>query len=348
MGSGRAINFQPIQNPDFLRQRASWIRNTLDPMVAREGPHAIGCDVLLELDELLRRLLDSKVSIEDIRYSRIHLAIQDIAGKATRWPCKVIERCDELLDMWDNDYGDFNGEALRTLLYEPGGRFHGIARPEDFTDTKLLTRWLQTPSVVLDPDRAKMTGDLGFAAGDWWINTMFAFRDGIIDSGDSRPGTVADSDGVYALLLVDDVEIWGPSFDTFTYRPVTNNHGVLKLIAGTEESRRPVRVLRSHGVRSFWAPRAGVRYDGLHKVSGWRIYQKQGAGRMICEITFKRLPCSTTADSILSRPFAEEIEDYKEYKKMRREAREKPSMHRAFRDMLDLDGTRARRGSMRV
>jgi hypothetical protein len=59
----------------------------------------------------------------------------------------------------------------------------------------------------------------------------------------------------------------------FTYRSTRGDSRRYLLCAGTLASRRPIRVLRSHTLRSFFAPRAGVRYDGLYKVSGWRITQ---------------------------------------------------------------------------
>ena len=49
----------------------------------------------------------------------------------------------------------------------------------------------------------------------------------------------------------------------FVYRARSNDKGRYRLTAGTPESRHPVRILRSHTLRSFYAPKAGLRYDGL-------------------------------------------------------------------------------------
>lgn len=43
------------------------------------------------------------------------------------------------------------------------------------------------------------------------------------------------------------------------------------------------------------------------------------------EITFKRLPSEPSMETVLCRPWREEAEDYKEYKRLRQLAREKPS-----------------------
>ena len=85
-----------VYNPDFLRQQTRWIRDDLDPQVARDGPDALHSNDILTLDEFLRRLLVSKLPLEDIRFSRLHLAVLAICARATRWPTKLIEKAEAL------------------------------------------------------------------------------------------------------------------------------------------------------------------------------------------------------------------------------------------------------------
>jgi len=92
---------------------------------------------------------------------------------------------------------------------------------------------------------------------------MFAFHSGMIDTAEPGYGIVADSDGVYALLMTDQDEISSPTPETFTYRARADDKGRYRLTSGTPDSRSQVRVLRSHTLRSFWSPKVGVRYDGL-------------------------------------------------------------------------------------
>ncbi|KAK3725463.1 hypothetical protein LTR37_000433 [Vermiconidia calcicola] len=295
-----------VYDPDFLLQKARWIRDELDPQVARDGPDALHSDNILTLDELLRRLLISRIVLEDIRFSRLHLAIISMSGRATRWPKKLIDRAES---------------KLGSPLYEPGGRLHGICKPEDFSREKILIKWLKTPGVKLSPLLARRVGDLGFKPGDWWISALFAFKDGIIDSADPSGGVIADANGAYAILMTKDEEVNGPSFDSFTYRARDNDRGRYRLTSATRESRQPIRVLRSHSLKSFWSPRAGVRYDGLHVVTGWSIVKTPNSKAMVYEITFKRLPSKPSQDVILRRPFSDEVEDYKEYNFIREAVR---------------------------
>ena len=150
---------------DFLLQRARWIRDTLDRQVARDGPDALTSDDLLTMDDLIRKLMDCENSREDIRYSRIHLAIKIVTGFATRWPTKLIERCETLQAAWLSKFGDLPG-VFDGLLYEPGGRLHGICKLEDTDDQKLIAKWLKSPDSRLGPTVSRKAGSLGFVPGE--------------------------------------------------------------------------------------------------------------------------------------------------------------------------------------
>jgi len=92
---------------------------------------------------------------------------------------------------------------------------------------------------------------------------MFAFREGIIDSKCTDGGICYDSNGAYAVVLNENDEVAGASSNEFTYRCRYNDPGRYKMTAADFKSRYPLRVLRSHSLSSLWAPRAGLRYEGL-------------------------------------------------------------------------------------
>lgn len=109
------------------------------------------------------------------------------------------------------------------------------------------------------------TSCFSFADKDrsWWISPLFAHRAGIVDSANPDGGIIFDSVGAYAVVMTDGDEIPGPTSETFQYRAKGRDPGRYRLTAASPESRHPIRILRSHSLRSFWKPRAGVRYDGL-------------------------------------------------------------------------------------
>lgn len=153
-----------VYEPDYLRQQAHWLRNELDPRIAQAGPDALHSDEVLRVDEFLRRLLKANISVDDLRSSRMHLAVSEIAGRSTRWPKRLIERCEALKETWESSHGPLKGIGI--LLYEPGGRLHGICQPEDVNRDTLFVKWLKSPSAAFSPLKAKRFGDLGFTAGE--------------------------------------------------------------------------------------------------------------------------------------------------------------------------------------
>ncbi len=153
-----------VYDLQFLLQQCRWIRDDLDPQIAREGPDILHSDDVLNLDELLRKLLISNISREDIRFSRLHLALLCITGKATRWPKKIIEKADNLRAVWETQHGPM--KDLGTPLYESGGRLHDVCKAEEQNNDRLIVRWLKSTGIKLSPLAARKVGDLGFKPGE--------------------------------------------------------------------------------------------------------------------------------------------------------------------------------------
>lgn len=153
-----------VYEPEYLRKQTHWLRNDLDPRIAQDGPDVLHSDEVLKVDEFFRRLLTSHLVVDDLRFSRIHLAVDEITGRGTRWPRRLIERCEALKEAWETSYGPL--KQIGILLYEPGGHLHGICQAEDVNKDKLFMKWLKAPGVPFSPLRAKKVGDLGFTAGE--------------------------------------------------------------------------------------------------------------------------------------------------------------------------------------
>lgn len=146
----------------------------------------------------------------------------------------------------------------------------------------------------------------------------------MLDSGDPASGIVNDNHGAYAILMSGDDEIISSTPEVFTYRSHTKDKGRYRLTSATRESKHPVRIVRSHSLRSPWSPRAGIRYDGLYKITGWSIHQDKPKQTVVYHISFERLKSEPDIAAVLERPTAEEVEDYREYKRMRHAVPVKP------------------------
>jgi hypothetical protein len=118
---------------DELRAMASKIRDDLDPLIAQEGPMALHPDEALTINNVLTGLQQHRISTYSIRYSRIHLAVEAICGKATRWPSKLADQSDLVLEVFVRNYGPI--EKIQPLLFGSGGRLYRICKPTDLTRT---------------------------------------------------------------------------------------------------------------------------------------------------------------------------------------------------------------------
>lgn len=115
-----------------LKRLAVWIRDELDPLVAREGPDILRPDDVLALREALVALSQAPgLTALDLRATGIHRAVQDIAGVATRWPGGLCDDCDKILSLWTIKFGPFS--QLRPFLYGRGGRLEGIANANEYS-----------------------------------------------------------------------------------------------------------------------------------------------------------------------------------------------------------------------
>ncbi|KAK6432514.1 hypothetical protein LTR95_011314 [Oleoguttula sp. CCFEE 5521] len=309
------------------------LRNVLDPLISFSGPTLPASELNSLIALFSSLLITPPPSLADLRLSRIHLAILDINGVATRWPEKVVDLAEEVKEMWEAELGIV---SLKGIGWECP-RLDDWRGCESLGRREVLVRWLKEPNTLLSPARARKVGELGFKAGDWWINALFALKAGIIDSADPKGGIVADAKGAYAVLMSGEDEIRGETADEFTYRARDGNKGRYRLTAATVDSRQPVRILRSHNLRSFFSPVAGVRY----KVTSWAIVLDKGTKKMVYDIKFKRLPNEPSMEGVLSRPWAEELDDYRLYKRMRRDARLQAAAEAARRPdlVVSSDGT---------
>jgi hypothetical protein len=142
-----------VISPQHLASKAHWIRNTLDLQIAQSGPEALSSNDLLDIDSFLRSLLSyaGGLSLETLRSSRIHLAVLDICGRATRWPLKVIERAEAIGEVWENRYGALSGIGW-------GVRIEGWSEVVGNRESTVLRG--------LNMGKARKFGDLGFKPGE--------------------------------------------------------------------------------------------------------------------------------------------------------------------------------------
>ena len=125
-----------------LKQLAAWIRDDLDSLVARDGPQILRPDDVLTLhDNFIALQHAHNITVRDLRATGIHRALQDIAGKATRWPGRLCDDCDRLISLWTVKFGSFND--IHPFLYGRGGRLEGIASIVEYS-RPVSNKWIDS------------------------------------------------------------------------------------------------------------------------------------------------------------------------------------------------------------
>ncbi|XMA12320.1 hypothetical protein WAI453_005111 [Rhynchosporium graminicola] len=164
---------------------------------------------------------------------------------------------------------------------------------------------------------ADLEGDLNFIPGEWWLNMHCAFRDGAVGSVD-KILTMGKS-GVVALALFDGEEVNGPTNNLFEYTKITQNWDELMKLVGCNRG-CPIRLLRGSNLKSKFAPKAGIRYEGLHVIKQFGHKLLDEAKNIYrCTIALERVPGQRPLHEVLKLPAPSQLDDWDLYKKMMNE-----------------------------
>ena len=155
---------EPTIDRSILKDKARWIRDDLDLEVAREGPNHLTADQVVLLFKFLEKLRQSRIPLEDMRWSRIHHAVSCISARATRWPRTLIEEAEKVLESWRIRYGDVN--EIASPLYEEGGRLFGVCTQDDISKEILEIKWLRARESRTVSGYSHRHGDMGFRPGE--------------------------------------------------------------------------------------------------------------------------------------------------------------------------------------
>ncbi|KAI9875977.1 MAG: hypothetical protein M1830_007618 [Pleopsidium flavum] len=320
-------------NQEALQVHSRYIRDVLGPLVAGEGGDVLTTSTLAALDLIFGDLEETVLTLDMLRYSRIEKAMMEICGPGTRWPTGLIKMAERVIEEWEGYLGPL--KRVRANLWGPGGRLEGVTKVEGWQqrvrdeeqqqDPELMTRFKERKSSWSvkggrDPARAYVVGHNGFSVGDWWIKAAAAFRDGMLD--DSNDGITADEDGAYAIVMTDQEEIDTGRVGVIIYQAFSTDPGRFRLMKNIT-SRARVRVLRSWRLKSTWAPKAGLRYDGLYQVEGYGTKLNIEHGKDEWQFTFelRRALNQPYMQRALCHPTADELDDWKDYQRVKAERR---------------------------
>ncbi|KAL8704758.1 MAG: hypothetical protein Q9201_002105 [Fulgogasparrea decipioides] len=315
-----------------LLAHSRYIRNTLAPRVAKDHDLRDGRYTwdMTSLRSLLDELENTSITVEILRFSRIEKALQRIVADIG-WRPDIVIKARNLLARWEELLGPL--QRVRTDFWATGGRLEGFEKPKSRSQhvggmSKALHAVAEgaknapeTPACALVPQpraaKAQKEGHSGFRVGDWWLNCASACRDGIVDN----PYYWITSNGgvACAIIMTEHTEIDSSKDRSCSYRPHPKDPGVFKLMATINgEQRSAIRVLRSWKLQSSQAPAAGIRYDGLYRVTGYRVKldteTETGIHNWRYTFHLKRESGQESMEKALSFPNSDQMDDWNDYK----------------------------------
>ncbi|KAK0623092.1 hypothetical protein B0T14DRAFT_564486 [Immersiella caudata] len=283
-----------------------------------------------KLGQELLLFLETALSEEDrgvptITYDTIKIAhldhlLKDIdhhAAKTGIHSAKTLERvklASILLRKWQIRFGVhwFELDKRRTLDMMSNGGLRDVS----FTPTPTTEK---TPAQhTWKFGETAQTGDIEgnsqFRVGQWWLNIACAHRDGIVGSEMEKP-TKGRYENSALPLLSGKEELVGDG-ETVHYTrvggPGDMHVGLMNQLG------RPIRVLRGFKLMSSYAPSAGVRYDGLWKLTSYR-HHVDDAKQSHLRITLEHVRGQTAMAELKKIPRPSQTDDFRSYQQLETE-----------------------------
>ncbi|KAK3674145.1 ubiquitin-like with PHD and RING finger domains 2 [Recurvomyces mirabilis] len=326
----------PEVTTEIAERPPAWYK-TLKPMTTR-NPDERNAQVLLErLKADVKKAKTSKgdmqQTFENIREELHKLAFEKVSGPLLR-TCRALHDVDGLPQLFDASFMGsikvpWDVQADAEELYNKWCRqifetdlLRGIIAGK--SATKHQEKSVDTIDPAYDGKvSSKFHGNGLLLNGQWWPTQLAAVRDGA--HGHTIAGISGTSgEGGYSCIMSgghdypdEDHGDWVKYCGTdSTDGSVTEpTHRMLE----SEKSGKPVRLIRSHNLKSDFAPEIGFRYDGLYKVVGNVNLDGVDSTRQRHQFKLVRLP---DQDSIRGkepgkRPTEQEIKAHKEHKRLR-------------------------------
>ena len=115
-----------------IRYWTSQIRDTAAARVRWGGEDVIDSVTIDKVYSLLSNLKDIKVTVEMLKYSRVHKALAEIAKSGSGWSTALMWKAEMLLLVWEEALGPL--KELRADLWCEGGRLEGLKRFDDLSE----------------------------------------------------------------------------------------------------------------------------------------------------------------------------------------------------------------------
>lgn len=195
-------------------------------------------------------------------------------------------------------------------IYGVNGIMHGILVVKGKTTSYMINDGIQRRN-------ASAFGHNGLQVGDCWPLQIAALRDG---AHGRRIGGISGkvTEGAYSVVVSGMYDELDQDYGDIVHYSGSNSHDnkdrhepkiseATKCLQRSITTQRPVRVIRSSGSGSRFAPAAGLRYDGLYRVARSSI-ERNGHGGAYIQFRLERL--GNQPPIALNRPTHQEQRDF--------------------------------------
>ncbi|PHH63035.1 hypothetical protein CDD81_6366 [Ophiocordyceps australis] len=239
---------------------------------------------------------------------------------------KELSTAERLQRLWRERFREryFDIEAMRYYLLPRSGLLHDVTF--DTSARGFHKLWLAPLRQAL----SETEENLGFEPGDWWLNMACAQRDGIANSTSERPVKGIYSDILTLPLLTgrEEVQSLGGMVKYIREGPQSDMHISLLSKVGTQ-----VRVLRGHHLKSWIAPKAGVRYDGLYYIRQWGVKGCEASPNQVrLVVTLEREAHQRSMDEVVVIPYPSQLDEWQIFERYEGETIRHHRGERAFLD----------------
>lgn len=317
--------------------RLLWIRQRItlvEKKVKAHGELSLTSEDFASLRRVLEMAAYHTFDAAGVHYaqSKVGIAVRHLR-KPALYDTEIAETATKLYERWES--GNF--EPGPVFGDRDDAEFSSAAESEDDdaveaavgrSDLMRGIRITRGPAggrtYALDPTfpkkEAAVVGANGLQVGDWWPFQICALRDGA--HGSRMGGIHGRGDGAYSVVISgayddSDTDLGNTVFYSGSRgapEPGTRKEAVLtnasKSLMMSKTRGRPVRLLRAAKGNSAFAPKVGIRYDGLYRVVDYS-QQETSEGIAYWRFTLERLPGQVPIDR--QKP---SLEDRKEYARM--------------------------------
>lgn len=269
------------------------------------------------LDTVIERLLDDEKAghrqgIAFIAKTRFDMLVRDILSpgmqsqELRKFPQTLEMKCFALQRTWRKH---FKASIFIPLIDEERQKaMEDISLKNVTLENRTDGRWTVDDA---QPESFSHTeGSLDFQPGQWWLNIACCFRDGIV--GRMVDDMTLGPYGVTAIPLLSGEEIKSDIADCFIYHR-TGRLEDMYLPLMSQLGQTNVRILRGYKLKSPNAPKAGIRYDGLHTAIEYSHRLNQDTDIYEVQIVFKKIWGTPPVKTLMHIPTPSQMDEWKLY-----------------------------------